>query len=79
MPKDTLNLNIMPNRSWEGQNKLLMKRDMLEIMAPAGNFECLHAAIQGGADSVYFGGPIQQTISLLRTSPKSAGFAVRMA
>ncbi|MDY3894032.1 MAG: peptidase U32 family protein [Candidatus Cryptobacteroides sp.] len=32
-----------------------MKRDMLEIMAPAGNFECLHAAIQGGADSVYFG------------------------
>ena len=27
----------------------------LEIMAPAGNFECLHAAIQGGADSVYFG------------------------
>ena len=24
-------------------------------MAPAGNFECLHAALQGGADSVYFG------------------------
>lgn len=24
-------------------------------MSPAGNFECLHAAIQGGADSVYFG------------------------
>ena len=24
-------------------------------MAPAGNFECLHAAIQGGADAVYFG------------------------
>ena len=30
-------------------------RRVLEIMAPAGNFECLHAAIQGGADSVYFG------------------------
>ena len=30
-------------------------RHTLEIMAPAGNFECLHAAIQGGADSVYFG------------------------
>ncbi len=27
----------------------------LEIMAPAGNFECLNAAVQGGADSVYFG------------------------
>ena len=24
-------------------------------MAPAGNFECLQAAIQGGADAVYFG------------------------
>lgn len=24
-------------------------------MAPAGNFECLMAAIQGGADSIYFG------------------------
>ena len=27
----------------------------IEIMAPAGNFESLVAAIQGGADSVYFG------------------------
>ncbi|MDR2651369.1 MAG: U32 family peptidase [Prevotellaceae bacterium] len=26
-----------------------------EIMAPTGNFECLTAAIQGGANSVYFG------------------------
>lgn len=32
-----------------------MDRKDIEIMAPAGNFECLHAAIQGGADSVYFG------------------------
>lgn len=32
-----------------------MTADKLEIMAPAGNFECLYAAIQGGADSVYFG------------------------
>ena len=32
-----------------------MKRDEIEIMAPAGNFECLQAAIQGGANSVYFG------------------------
>ena len=32
-----------------------MKPEELEIMAPAGNFECLRAAIQGGADSVYFG------------------------
>ena len=32
-----------------------MQKSELEIMAPAGNFECLHAAIQGGTDSVYFG------------------------
>ncbi len=34
---------------------LPMDRKELEIMAPAGNFECLHAALEGGADSVYFG------------------------
>lgn len=33
----------------------MMNRNELEIMAPAGNFECLRAAIQGGANSVYFG------------------------
>lgn len=27
----------------------------IEVMAPAGNYECLYAAIQGGANSVYFG------------------------
>ncbi len=32
-----------------------MKREELEIMAPAGSYESLMAAIQGGADSVYFG------------------------
>jgi len=32
-----------------------MNRKDLEIMAPAGNFECLAAALQGGADSIYFG------------------------
>lgn len=32
-----------------------IKREDIEIMSPAGNFEALQAAIQGGADSVYFG------------------------
>ena len=32
-----------------------MNRKELEVMAPARNFECLVAAIEGGADSVYFG------------------------
>jgi U32 family peptidase len=32
-----------------------MNRKDIEIMAPAGSYESLMAAIQGGADSVYFG------------------------
>jgi putative protease len=32
-----------------------MKRKEIELMAPAGSYESLIAAIQGGADSVYFG------------------------
>ncbi len=28
---------------------------MIELMAPAGSFESMMAAIQGGANSVYFG------------------------
>ena len=30
-------------------------RSDIEIMAPAGNFECLMAAVQAGANAVYFG------------------------
>ncbi|MEH0154836.1 peptidase U32 family protein [Limibacter armeniacum] len=32
-----------------------MRDSKIELMSPAGNFEALMAAIQGGADSVYFG------------------------
>lgn len=32
-----------------------MRRTDIEIMAPVGSWESLHAAIKGGADSVYFG------------------------
>lgn len=32
-----------------------MKRSDIEIMAPVGSYESLHAAIEAGADSVYFG------------------------
>ncbi|MFW5645633.1 MAG: peptidase U32 family protein, partial [Bacteroidota bacterium] len=31
------------------------RREEIEILAPVGSFESLQAAIQGGADSVYFG------------------------
>ncbi len=33
----------------------MRNKDQYEIMAPVGSFESLAAAIQGGADSVYFG------------------------
>ena len=39
----------------QGDSSFQSPGQAIEIMAPAGNFECLHAAIQGGADSVYFG------------------------
>jgi len=44
-----------------------MDRKSLEIMAPAGGFECLQAAVQGGADSVYFG------VGSLNMRSRSAG------
>ncbi|MDR1886391.1 MAG: U32 family peptidase [Prevotellaceae bacterium] len=34
---------------------MILQRKDIEIMSPAGNFECLAAAVQGGADAVYFG------------------------
>lgn len=32
-----------------------MKRSDIELMAPAGSYEALQAAVQAGADAVYFG------------------------
>lgn len=36
-------------------NDMRFKREDIEIMAPVGSYESLMAAIQGGANSVYFG------------------------
>ena len=33
----------------------VMTRKDFEVMAPVGSYESLYAALQGGADSVYFG------------------------
>ena len=41
----------MPNIS----NRMQTRKSEVELMAPAGSFESLMAAIQAGADSVYFG------------------------
>lgn len=32
-----------------------LTRDMVELLAPAGNWECLRAAVTNGADAVFFG------------------------
>lgn len=44
----------------------------IEIMAPAGSYEALHAAIQGGADSIYFGAG-----TLNMRSRSSANFSLK--
>ena len=36
-------------------DNMQLKRQDIELMAPAGSFEALMAAIQGGADAAYFG------------------------
>ena len=30
-------------------------KNNIELLSPAGSFESLHAAIQAGADAIYFG------------------------
>ena len=32
------------------------KEELPELLAPAGDFECLVAAVKGGADAIYIGG-----------------------
>ena len=32
-----------------------MDERKIELLSPAGSFECLQAAINGGADAIYFG------------------------
>ena len=36
-------------------NKEMQKNTKFEVMAPAGSWEAMMAAIKAGADSVYFG------------------------
>ena len=37
------------------KNKMMQRKQTIEIMAPVGSYPALHAAIQAGADAVYFG------------------------
>ena len=32
-----------------------MKDSKIELLSPVGSFDCLQAAVKGGADAVYFG------------------------
>ena len=38
--------------------KMRRKDNLPELLAPAGDFECLVAAVRGGADAVYIGGKL---------------------
>jgi len=50
---------------------MIFSRNEIEIMAPVGSFESLSAAIQAGADAVYFGAG-----SLNMRSASSANFTL---
>lgn len=64
---DTLNADATPGwsclflnpsvtlRRIEVKKEAMTKDDKIELMVPAGSFEALQAAIDNGADSVYFG------------------------
>src|SRR5690554_3502073 len=40
------------------RKKELKKNDNIELLAPAGNFESMKAAVANGADAVYLGGEL---------------------
>mgnify|MGYP001578497094 CR=1 FL=1 len=48
-----------------------MMQENIEIMAPAGSFECLAAAIKAGAGSIYFG------VEQLNMRSRSANFKLK--
>ena len=37
------------------RNELINMAKNIELLSPVGDFECLKAAVQNGANSVYFG------------------------
>lgn len=39
-----------------GQGKFEYKKHKVELLAPAGSYECMRAAVNAGADAVYMGG-----------------------
>ena len=49
-----------------------MKEKDFEIMAPVGSYESLMAAIQGGADSIYFGIEGLNPVELVRNMVHTA-------
>ncbi len=53
-------------------SEIIVKRNELELMAPAGSYEALTAAIQAGADSIYFGAGL-----LNMRSNSSANFTIK--
>ena len=48
--------------------KMRRKDNLPELLAPAGDFECLVAAVKGGADAVYIGGKLFSAPSLFKYS-----------
>lgn len=51
--KETLNTNIQTEPSTTGQKSVFSRRP--EILSPAGDWDCARAAVENGADAIYFG------------------------
>ena len=50
-----LRCRTLSEKSGDTRKTFEMKRSDIELMAPAGSYEALQAAVQAGADAVYFG------------------------
>src|SRR5215210_2699764 len=46
---------VTVHNSTEGHAPKLLKRPLPELLAPAGDWECAKAAVENGADAIYFG------------------------
>src|SRR5512136_2398117 len=43
------------NQGMSGSAKVSQKLSRPELLAPAGDWECVRAAVENGADAIYFG------------------------
>ena len=73
-------VEIFKRLCYNAHKYTIMEREspMLELLAPAGSMEALHAAVQNGADAVYLGcGMFNARQSAKNFTPETLGEAVK--